>query len=193
MYVPNLDFRPVSRELYHSFTGPDPWDNDQPTTWSLKGYQMGTATVTPPYPPGKVSTQAVFVGIESQDHGRYRMLPMALQDLWHEGRLHGPELPALLHMTEECLTINDYPPPFRDLYLRWLSIAFAALTLLAAGLALWIWIWISDPYDADIVLRAAVVPMVVVTLLPLGMLMHHRIRRRRLASRYRNLIGGSTS
>jgi hypothetical protein len=191
VFVPNLDFRPVPRELYRSFTGPDPWDSGHPTTWLLKGYQMKTSTVTPPYPPGRVSTQAVFVGIESEDHGRYRILPMALQDLWHEGRLRGPELPALLHLTEDCLTIGDYPPPFRDLCLRMLSITLAVLAFLTAGVA--IWTRISVPFYFIEVFYAGVLPMVVAMLLPLGMLVHHRIRRRRLRSRYRDLIAGRTN
>jgi len=191
MYMPDLNFRPLHREAYLNFTGPDPWENESQTTWHVNGYQMETASVKPPYPPGTNANQAVFVGIESRDHGRYRILPMALQVLWREGVLRGPELPALLHATEENLTISDYPPPFKDLYLRLLSIAFAALALLAAGLA--VWMKINDPYYFVDVLTAGVIPMIVLTLLPTGMLIHHRVRRRRLTSRFRTFISDNGS
>jgi hypothetical protein len=108
MIIPDMNFRPLHREVYLNFAGPDPWENDCHTTWYVNGYQMETASIKPPYPPGPNANQAVFVGIESDDHGRYRMLPMALQVLWREGVLRGPELPALLYATEENLTISDY-------------------------------------------------------------------------------------
>lgn len=188
MYIPDLNFRPLYREAYLNFTGPDPWENDCQTIWYVNGYQMETASIKPPYPPGTNANQAVFVGIESRDHGRYRILPMCLQVLWREGVLRGPELPALLHATEESLMIGDYPPPFMDLYLRMLSITFAALALLTAGVA--VWTKINEPrYFA--VLPFAVVFFIVLALLPAGMLIHHRVRRRRLTSQYRTLVTGS--
>jgi hypothetical protein len=190
MYMPDLNFRPVPREEYLSFAGADPWEHNNHTTWLLKGYQMETASVKPPYPPGTNANQAVFVGIESPDHGRYRILPMALQVLWREGVLRGPELPALLHATEENLTISDYPPPFKDLYLRLLSITFAALALLTTGIA--VWTKINEP-RYFYVLPFAVIFFIVVAALPAGMLICHRIRRRRLTSRYRTLITGNVS
>ena len=181
MVIPDLNFRPLHRETYLNFTGPDPWENDCQTTWYVNGYQMETASMTPPYPPKAIATQAVFVGIESRDHGRYRILPMSLQYLWREGVLHGPELSALLYATEENLTISDYPPPFMDLYLRMLSIAFAALlVILTTGLM----VWTNDFYE----LRYVVIFCIVVTLLPIGILIRQRIRLRRLTSRYRTLI-----
>jgi len=185
MYMPDLNFRPLHRESYLNFTGPDPWENESQTTWYVNGYQMETASVKPSYPPGSNANQAVFVGIESRDHGRYRILPMALQVLWREGVLRGPELPALLHATEENLTISDYPPPFKDLYLRMLSITFAALALLTTGIA--VWTKMNEPRYFD-VLPFAVIFFIVLALLPAGMLVCHRIRRRRLTSRFRALI-----
>jgi hypothetical protein len=184
--VPNMDFRPSLREVYQSFSGPDPWEHDRPTTWSLNGYQMETSSMKPRYPPGRISTQAVFVGIESGDHGRYRILPMALQDLWHEGVLRGPELPALLHAIEQDLRISDYPPPFKELYLKILSIACAALALLAAGVATWTELY--EPFYFFDLLTAGVLPMTALTLPPAGLLISCRLRRRRLASRYRTLL-----
>jgi hypothetical protein len=190
MYMPDLNFRPVPREEYLSFAGADPWENNDHTTWFLKGYQMETASVKPPYPPGTNANQAVFVGIETRDHGRYRILPMALQDLWREGVLRGPELPALLHATEGKLTISDYPPPFMDLYLRLLSITFAAFALLSTGVA--VWTKINDPYYFYDVLPA-VIFFCVAALLPTGILIRQRIRRRRLTSQYRTLVTGNMS
>ena len=86
MVIPDMNFRPLKREAYFNFTGPDPWENDHQTTWYVNGYQMETSSMTPPYPPKGIATQAVFVGIESC-HGRYRILPMSLQNLWREGVL----------------------------------------------------------------------------------------------------------
>jgi len=189
MYMPDINFQPLLREEYFSFTGPDPWENDCHTTWHVNGYQMQSASVTPPYPPGKISTQALFIGITAEERWRYRILPMALQDLWREGVLRGPELPALLHATEENLTLSDYPPPLKDLILRMFSITFSALTLLAAGVA--IWVKIIDPYYFPDILTAGVLPLFVVTMLTTGILIFHRLRRRRLASMYLALIAGN--
>jgi hypothetical protein len=191
MYMPDIDFQPLLREEYSTFTGPDPWGNDCHTTWQVNGYQMQSASVTPPYPPGKISTQAVFVGITSECRWRYRILPMALQDLWREGVLRGPELPALLYATEEGLRLSDYPPPFKDLYLRIFSITFAALTLLGVGVA--IWIKIDYPYYFSDILTAGVLPSLVLTQLPTGILILHRFRRRRLVSMYRALIASNVA
>ncbi|MEI6207916.1 MAG: hypothetical protein WCP20_14125 [Desulfuromonadales bacterium] len=181
MVIPDMNFRPLKREAYLNFTGPDPWENDRQTTWYVNGYQMETSSMTPPYPPKGIATQAVFVGIESR-HGRYRILPMSLQSLWREGLLLGPELPALLYATEGNLTISDYPPPFMDFCLRMLSFAFAAILVVPTTALL---VWTKDFSD---VLPYAVIFCIVLTLLPTGILIRQRIRLRRLTSRYRTLI-----
>jgi uncharacterized membrane protein YhaH (DUF805 family) len=97
---------------------------------------------------------------------------------------------VLLHTTEESLIISDYPPPFMDLYLRLLAITFAVFALLTTGLA--VWVKINEPGYFE-VLPFAVIFFIVAALLPAGMLICHRIRRRRLASWYRTLITGNVS
>ena len=83
-----------------------------------------------------------------------------------------------------------YPPPFMDFYLRLLSITFAAFALLTAGIA--VWTIINEPRYFD-VLPFAVIFFTVAALLPAGMLIYRRIRRRRLTSRYRTLVTGNAS
>lgn len=130
----DLGWEPVVRETYQEFDGPDPWQDGRPTRWRVFGCQMRTTTVRPPYPPGKNPLHAVFVGIDSQAHGRYRVLPLALQDLWQEGALCGPELPELLFGREKRLWLIDYPPPNTDSVMR-LWAAWFGLWAAAGALA----------------------------------------------------------
>lgn len=134
----DLGWQPVVRETYLEFDGPDPWQNGKPTRWRVFGCQMQTTTVHPPYPPGKNPLHAVFVGIDSPTHGRYRVLPLALQDLWKEGALRGPELPELLFGWEERLWLIDYPPPNTDLVMRLWAVWFGLWAVAGALAFAWL-------------------------------------------------------
>ncbi|BDC48999.1 hypothetical protein F183_A13150 [Bryobacterales bacterium F-183] len=107
-----MDFHyfPVVVENHGVFHTADPWDEGRLREWRLVGYQMHTTTIHPPYPPKKGSAHDVMMGIEAADGRRYRVLPLALQPLFHNGEIPAEKIPALLHRIEGKLRSSDYPP-----------------------------------------------------------------------------------
>jgi len=142
MYI-SLNYVPLLRERREAFVAADPWNHGQPVTWELCGYQMKTSTVTPDYPPtgnflspASDPMKAVYVGIQAYDGKRYRILPLAMQDLWNADKLAARDLPWLLSEIEGSLQIADYPPPFQYKLFRTLGIVYTGLALLVTGFVL---------------------------------------------------------
>jgi len=139
----SLNFRPVAQWKHREFTASDPWADGRPVVWSIVVYKMvgesflnAVKRDAQSVPSGSNQLpKALVAGIFSQTHNRFRILPLALQDLWREGRVVDADLPWLLHHVEGRLRRSDYPPARGQLVLKVLSAALAAASLVSCGSA----------------------------------------------------------
>jgi hypothetical protein len=122
----SLNLVPVYQWTHREFIGPDLWAGGQPVKWSVVVYRMvgesflNAARAAKQSVPSESNQLPMFmvVGIFARAHNRYRVLPLALQKLWRDGRVADQDLPWLLHSVEEALWITDYPPARVSLALK---------------------------------------------------------------------------
>jgi len=144
MYV-SLNFLPSFAEFYGEFRAPDPWATDADVLWSLEGYRLVSSTFSAgglpngrvPGQPVSKQTSGVFAGIRSTAYNRYRVLPLAVNDLWVENRIAPADLPWLLHEIEGKLRLSDYPPAMMRTYFRLTSVLFGVLAVVAVAVYLY--------------------------------------------------------
>jgi len=137
----SLNLLPVYQWTHREFNGEDPWAGGRPVTWSVVVYRMVGETFINAAPAAKQSVPSTsnrlprmcVVGIFARTHNRYRILPLALQDLWREGKVADQDLPRLLHRVEGPLRISDYPPARFSMVLKAGTVAFAALSWFSCG------------------------------------------------------------
>lgn len=130
---------PVHQWTHREFIGVDPWANNRPVKWSVVVYRMLAASFVASTPIAQQSVPAdsndipkkFAIGIFSKEHNRYRVLPLALQDMWRAGQVRDQDLPWLLHQVEQPLRISDYPPGRLPMVAKMYTILCAVLTLLA--------------------------------------------------------------
>ncbi len=170
---------PVYQWTHNEFSAPDPWADDKIVAWSVVVYQLvgesfigQTPKVPRPASPQRKSipTKCV-IGIYARAHQRYRILPLALQDLWRDGQVDDQDLPKLLYYIEEPLRITDYPPGQLARVMRIYSIVFLVLTPLAGAAGSW-----------------AVLIMATLAATCFGVDHYWRSRRRRLAARWLGML-----
>ena len=114
----SMNLVPVHQWTHRKFDGVDPWENNQPVQWSVVVYRMVSDSLVLATPVAKQTVPAesndvpkqLAVGIFSEAHNRYRVLPQVVQDLWRARQVRDEDLPWLLHRIEEPLRLNDYPP-----------------------------------------------------------------------------------
>jgi len=133
---------PVYQWTHAEFSGPDPWSNesnDQFVKWSVVVYQILPESFVAQTPvmkrPASSERKSIpkkcAIGIYSREHNRYRVLPLALQDLWRAGKVEDRDLPRLLQLIEEPLRITDYPPGQMARAMKIYSFACPVIALLA--------------------------------------------------------------
>lgn len=162
----SLNVVPVHQWTHRQFNGVDPWaGNGQAVIWSLVVYRMlsesfiDTTPVAQPAvgPESNAIPANLSVGIYARAHNRYRVLPLALQDLFRSGEVRDYEIPWLLRQVEERLLLCDYPPgnvtllmlvygiglglfAVLSLMVNLLGMAFALITLAALCLGIFLWL-----------------------------------------------------
>ena len=117
-----LKYFPVLQWTHRQFDGVDPWADNQPVRWSVVVYRMveeasvGAPVLDPPASEQLVPAESndvpkkFAVGIFAQAQNRYRVLPLALQELWRARQVRDEDLPWLLNRIEQPLRRNDYSP-----------------------------------------------------------------------------------
>ena len=99
-----------------TFTAPDPWNQDRPTTFNIEEYVM--------VPEGAVRvvdtgmTVHVF-GLRSETDGADHVLPESLFELWRTGRIPPETLPRLLLAIQPKLKKSDYRAVLHDPWRPW--------------------------------------------------------------------------
>jgi hypothetical protein len=134
----SLNLVPVYQWTHREFIGPDPWADGQPVEWSVVVYRMVGQSFLNAAPAARRSVSSesnllprpLVVGIFARAHNRYRILPLALQQLWRDGRVADRDLPWLLHTVEDKLWITDYPPARAALALKLACVACAGIAFL---------------------------------------------------------------
>jgi len=139
--MPLLRFNPVPvyQWTHAEFAGLDPWSDREIVRWSVVVYQLIPESFVAQTPPVKRPASSernsipnkCVIGIYSREHNRYRVLPLALQDLWRAGKVEDRDLPRLLHLIEEPLRITDYPPGQLARAMKIYAFAFPVIALLA--------------------------------------------------------------
>ena len=105
-----IKYFPVYQWTHREFDGVDPWANNQPVRWRVIVYRMiEEASVGAPIvyeesvgaPPAAEQMapaesndvpKKFAVGIFAQVHNRYRVLPLALQDMWRARQVRGTSI-----------------------------------------------------------------------------------------------------
>ena len=113
-----INLIPVHQWTHREFDGVDPWAGGRPVRCSLVVYRIvpesfvnSTPIAKQTVPPGGNDIpKNLAAGIFARAHNRYRVFPLALQDLWRAGQVRDQDLPGLLHRIEQSLYISDYPP-----------------------------------------------------------------------------------
>ena len=140
----NLNFVPVHRWTHREFDGVDPWANNQPVRWSVVVYTMITKAFANIVSAAKQTVPAesndvprkFAIGIFAKAHNRYRVLPLALQDLWRAGKVRDEDLPWLLNKIEQPLRRSDYPPNRVSLLTLLYAIIFGLFAAVGLGVYL---------------------------------------------------------
>jgi len=122
----SLNLVPVHQWTHRQFNGFDPWAGNAPVRWSVVAYVLASETFAKVTPSAKQKVPSESndipkkyqVGIFAEAHNRYRVLPLALQEMWRKREVRDEDLPWLLHRIEEPLRRSDYPPsPIQTLLL----------------------------------------------------------------------------
>lgn len=135
----SLNFVPVYQWTHREFDGVDPWAGNRPVRWSVVVYQILSETFANANPPAPQTVAAhstaipkkFVIGIFNGAHNRYRILPLALQDLWRAGQVRDQDLPGFLYQIEQPLRRTDYPGGMMRKMLLTYAILFGVI---AAGL-----------------------------------------------------------
>jgi hypothetical protein len=188
----SLKIVPVYQWTHREFTGVDPWVGGEPVTWSVVVYRMvgkSFVNATPALPQSVPSDsnrlpRPFVIGIFARAHNRYRVLPLALQELWKVGRVADQDLPRLLHRVEERLKSADYPPARLLLFLKVGALCFAGLTYLSCDGA-----FHGPQVNPNLLFTSAA--MACLTSLCLGADFYWRARRGRLAARCLRILHDS--
>ena len=180
-----LNAIPVHQWTHRQFVGPDPWAGGQLVTWEVVVYSLlGQAFVqsTPlaecavPAHSNDIPTE-LAVGIYNRPNNRYRVLPLALQDMFRAEKIQDRDLPWLLHEVEDPLKLIDYPPAGLPLLMLFYMSMFAVVAVLTIMLQM---------------------PMFAATLLALGLIcgvvfLRLRQRRQSLADRWLEILSTARS
>lgn len=135
---------PVYQWTHAEFAGPDPWSDGEIVKWSVVVYQLISESFVAQTPvmkqPASSARNSIptkcAIGIYAREHNRYRVLPLALQDLWRAGKVEDRDLPSLLNVIEEPLLITDYPPGQMARTMKIYAFAFPVIALLAVAAGL---------------------------------------------------------
>jgi len=138
----SLNLVPVHQWTHRQFDGFDPWAGNRPVRWSVVTYRLTSETFASITPRAKQAVPSesndipkkFSVGIFAEAHNRYRVLPLALQEMWRKREVRDEDLPWLLYRVEQPLRRNDYPPtPLQTLMLVYTILfgVFAALAFAA--------------------------------------------------------------
>ena len=108
---------PVHQWTHRQFNGFDPWAGNAPVRWSVVAYVLTAETFARVTPAAKQKVPSESndipkryqVGIFAEAHNRYRVLPLAVQEMWRKREVRDEDLPWLLHRIEEPLKRSDYP------------------------------------------------------------------------------------
>jgi hypothetical protein len=108
---------PITQWEHRQFDAPDPWQAGNETVrWRLLVCLLlgGRFADRPPerrtVPAESNDVPKKFAIVIATDRDqRYRVLPLALQDLWRAGKVQDRDLPRLLHDMEGKLKWLDYP------------------------------------------------------------------------------------
>jgi hypothetical protein len=137
--------RPVIQWVHREFDAPDPWQAPGTTVrWRLlvclllgdRFADRPPAARTAGPESNAVPKNFVLV-IATDSHQRYRILPLALQDLWRAGKVQDRDLPRLLHGMEGNLVRWDYPDAIVPFLLWIMRQMCAVMAVLFLGVCLW--------------------------------------------------------
>jgi hypothetical protein len=190
----SLNLVPVYQWTHREFDGQDPWSQGQTVRWSVVVYRMVGESFLNAAPAAKQSVPSgskqvprpFVIGIFARAHNRYRVLPLALQNLWREGQVPDDDLPWLLHRVEQELWISDYPPART-------SVALIVACLTCAALAYLCFSGAFQPLHLNQGLLLASFVFAGVSLLCLGLHFYLRQRRRQLERTWLRILQQRTS
>jgi hypothetical protein len=188
----NLKLIPVHQWTHREFDGFDPWAGNRPVQWSLVAYRMVAKSFADAVPIAKPTVPStsndvpkhLAIGIFARAHNRYRVLPLALQDLWRAGKVRDVDLPGLLHRIEGPLHVSDYPPGRLPIGTRLYGFLCSGVALLGlAGLTVkdgdvrWVAFW-------------TVTFTIPIAILCFGVTLYWQRRRRQLADTWLAMLQG---
>ena len=96
-----------------SFNAPDPWNEGEPSVFTLEELQMShpPSRWGKPKPPKRQAGWLAgrsFYGIKSEIDGELRLLPEFLRELWLLKKIPAEALPALFHAAQPQLKDDDF-------------------------------------------------------------------------------------